>query len=267
MPTLPASPHFRLEELAQGVYAAIHTPGGDAIGNAGIIDLGDRTVIFDTCQSPLAAADLQRAAVTLCGRPVDYVVNSHWHSDHVLGNAVLADATIIATPTTRLLMATELVDHAVVLPNLTFGDYLALQGTARAVELRVFSGHTLSDAVLFVSDARIAFLADLHFVGIHPYLPDGDPADWLTSLAHIATYDIELAVPGHGDVSDLLACRQVREYITACQGIVGDAQARGATLESLLATPIPAPFDTWNMPSFYQDNLRFLYERSAGEGV
>ena len=48
-----SSKHFRLEQLADGVYAAIHVlpdhrgqpSGGAAIGNAGIIDLGDRTLV------------------------------------------------------------------------------------------------------------------------------------------------------------------------------------------------------------------------------
>ena len=41
------SRHFRLESLADGVYAAIHAEDGWAICNAGIVDLGDRTMVFD----------------------------------------------------------------------------------------------------------------------------------------------------------------------------------------------------------------------------
>jgi hypothetical protein len=37
---LPASKHFTLQPLTQGVYACIHKPGGGAFSNAGIIDLG-----------------------------------------------------------------------------------------------------------------------------------------------------------------------------------------------------------------------------------
>jgi hypothetical protein len=40
----PASPHFSLQPLAAGVYACIHQPGGGAYSNAGIIDLGERTL-------------------------------------------------------------------------------------------------------------------------------------------------------------------------------------------------------------------------------
>lgn len=103
--TLPTSNHFRLQALADGVYVALATPGSGALGNAGIIDLGDRTLIFDTFWTPQAALDLRVAAEQLTGRRVTYVVNSHADGDHVYGNQVFADATIIATPETRAAIA------------------------------------------------------------------------------------------------------------------------------------------------------------------
>jgi len=103
--TLPGSKHFRLAPLAEGVYAAVVIPGTGAWGNAGIVDLGDRTLVFDTFFTPRAALDLRAAAQQLTGRAPAWVVNSHYHADHVNGNQVFADATIIATPRTRELMA------------------------------------------------------------------------------------------------------------------------------------------------------------------
>jgi len=90
--------------LAEGVYAAIHVDGGAAIGNAGIVDLGDRTLIFDTFMAPQAAEDLRIAAEALTGRPTDAVLNSHWHNDHIWGNQVFSAHTeIISTEETRRL--------------------------------------------------------------------------------------------------------------------------------------------------------------------
>jgi cyclase len=101
---LPDSKHFRLQQLADGVYAAIHIDGGAAIGNAGIVDLGDRTLIYDTFLTPQAAADLRIAAEALTGRPIDAVLNSHWHNDHIWGNQVFdANTDIISTEETRRL--------------------------------------------------------------------------------------------------------------------------------------------------------------------
>jgi glyoxylase-like metal-dependent hydrolase (beta-lactamase superfamily II) len=99
---LPDSKHFRLQQLAEGVYAAIHIEGGAAIGNAGIVDLGDRTLIYDTFIAPQAAADLRTAAEALTGRPIDAVIDSHWHNDHIWGNQVFdADTEIVSTGETR----------------------------------------------------------------------------------------------------------------------------------------------------------------------
>lgn len=95
---LPTSEHFTLDQLADGVYAAIATPEGAAFSNAGIVDMGDHTLIFDTFDAPQAAENLRAAAEQLTGRSADYVVISHWHPDHWLGNQAFAgQATIIAT--------------------------------------------------------------------------------------------------------------------------------------------------------------------------
>jgi cyclase len=99
---LPGSKHFRLQQLADGVHAAIHIDGGAAISNAGIVDLGDRTLVYDAFLAPQAAADLTAAAEALTGRPIDAVINSHWHYDHIWGNQVFStDADIISTEETR----------------------------------------------------------------------------------------------------------------------------------------------------------------------
>jgi glyoxylase-like metal-dependent hydrolase (beta-lactamase superfamily II) len=78
--------------------------GGGAFGNAGIVDLGDRTLIYDTSFTPQAAEDLRSAAEALTGRPIDAVTNSHFHNDHIWGNQVFdAHTDIVSTEETRRL--------------------------------------------------------------------------------------------------------------------------------------------------------------------
>jgi len=98
------SGNFEIRKLADGVFSAIHKPGGYGICNAGIVNLGKETLVFDCCLSPEAARDLKKAAETLTGNPVKYVVNSHYHNDHVRGNQVFSGARIIASTRTRELM-------------------------------------------------------------------------------------------------------------------------------------------------------------------
>ncbi len=96
-----SSSDFEIKKLADGVYAAIHKPGGRAICNAGIVDLGNATLVFDPFISPYAALELQRVITELGLSPVKYLVNSHYHNDHIRGNQVFKDASIYSTKITR----------------------------------------------------------------------------------------------------------------------------------------------------------------------
>jgi cyclase len=98
------SKHFTIEKLDEGVYAVINKTGGYAICNSGIVNLGDETLVFDSFISPEAAKDLQKAAEELTGNKVKYLINSHFHNDHIRGNQVFTDAEIISTERTKELI-------------------------------------------------------------------------------------------------------------------------------------------------------------------
>ena len=102
------SRHFSLVQLADGVWLAQATAGGWAICNAGIVDLGDRTLVFDAMLAPAAAAELQNAAEALTGRPVTLLVLSHWHNDHVWGaQAFTPECELLSSSTTARLLVEE----------------------------------------------------------------------------------------------------------------------------------------------------------------
>lgn len=79
--------HFTMYELAEGVFAAIEK--GTLTGsNAGIIDLGDYNVIFDTFLNIDAARELKSAGEELTGKSAGFIINSHSHTDHIIGNCI-----------------------------------------------------------------------------------------------------------------------------------------------------------------------------------
>jgi len=100
MATAP-SRHFRIEALAPGVHAAIATPDGFGLCNAGIVDLGGETVVFDTMLTPMAGRDLARAAELITGRRPGWAVNSHWHGDHIWGNSAFVASHIASSRRAR----------------------------------------------------------------------------------------------------------------------------------------------------------------------
>ncbi len=99
------SKHYILDRLSDGVYAAIAKDGGSAISNAGLVDLGDATLVVDTFLTPTAAEDLRAEAQRLTGRIPRWVINTHYHNDHIWGNQVfLPEATLISTVETYALI-------------------------------------------------------------------------------------------------------------------------------------------------------------------
>lgn len=96
-----SSRHFRIETLAPGVHAAIATPDGFGLCNAGIVDLGGVTVVFDTMLTPMAGTDLVRAAGRVTGHPPSFAVNSHWHGDHIWGNSAFVGSHIVSSRKVR----------------------------------------------------------------------------------------------------------------------------------------------------------------------
>ena len=93
--------YFNLHRLAEGVYAAVAKPGQGARSNAGVVDLGDELLVFHSFSTPSAAKELRKQAEMICGKKVKYLINSHYHGDHMFGNQVFEDATIISTSLTH----------------------------------------------------------------------------------------------------------------------------------------------------------------------
>ena len=305
------SSHFTLDRLADGVFAAIHRERGWAIANAGIIDLGDATIVFDTFLTPAAALDLRIAAETLTGRPVEQVINSHYHNDHLWGNqAFKPRAGIIATVETAQLLRTKgqeeydwYRDHShsrllewrgrldgeedpkekaalhiwtdyyqalvqsmptlhVYAPDILFPDRFELVGSRRTAELISFTnGHTGSDTIMYLPEDRIIFMSDLLFVHCHPYLADGDPEQLLSILSQIQRLDAEIFVPGHGPVGAIRDLSLTSVYVDECRRAAEALLAESTLPEASLGLSIPDDFRDWQLPVFYEMNVRALHEQ------
>jgi glyoxylase-like metal-dependent hydrolase (beta-lactamase superfamily II) len=107
---LAANPNlFRIEKVADGVYAALARPQLLTNCNAAIFVNSQDVLVVDAHSKPSAAAALIaqiKAEVTT--KPVRYLVNSHFHWDHTQGDAAYKAASarvdIIASDATKQLM-------------------------------------------------------------------------------------------------------------------------------------------------------------------
>ena len=99
--SLSAREDPELTKVAEGIYARIVSPDGNAVANAGVAVLDQSVLVFDTHFTPEAGASLLAAIRSVTPKPVRYVVNSHWHADHTHGNQVFAGAQLISSSNAR----------------------------------------------------------------------------------------------------------------------------------------------------------------------
>ncbi|TYS51587.1 MBL fold metallo-hydrolase [Rossellomorea marisflavi] len=92
---------FTIHMLCEGVFEVIAKPGKGAWSNAGIIDLGGKTLIFDTMSTPSAGYELRKHAERLTGNKKMEVMNSHFHGDHMFGNQAFEGFPIYSTALTK----------------------------------------------------------------------------------------------------------------------------------------------------------------------
>jgi len=78
--------YFDLYKLDSGIYAAISADKFPQSSNAGFFDLGNHLIIFDTLFDPFATDDLIRASKQFTNKEPSFLINSHFHLDHLLGN-------------------------------------------------------------------------------------------------------------------------------------------------------------------------------------
>jgi glyoxylase-like metal-dependent hydrolase (beta-lactamase superfamily II) len=77
--------YFDLYELNRGIYAAISQDKMPS-SNAGFFNLGNYLIIFDTLMDPFATVDLIKASKQFTNKEPSFLINSHYHVDHLFGN-------------------------------------------------------------------------------------------------------------------------------------------------------------------------------------
>ncbi len=81
-------------KLAEGVYVIRHADAPDTFpqGNTTVV-IGDREVlVVDSCYMPSSAREDIAQIRQWTDKPVRWLVNTHWHYDHTMGNGVYAEA-------------------------------------------------------------------------------------------------------------------------------------------------------------------------------
>jgi quinoprotein relay system zinc metallohydrolase 2 len=249
--------------------------------------IGTRCVaVIDTGGTVATGRRLHAALRRITSLPVCYVINTHAHPDHVLGNQAFVDAAQAegaASPQfvgharlpaalalrgpyylnalRRDFSAPQAEAARIVVPTVLVQDALQLDLGGRSLSLRAWpTAHTDADLSVLDLDTQTLFLGDLLFIDHTPVL-DGRIKGWLAAMAQWRSWPVARVVPGHGapsaDWPGAIAPQQ--HYLEALQADVRRALKQGLTLSQAVAQIAPDRSGWRLLDVFHARNVTAAY--------
>jgi len=222
-------------------------------GNIGVL-AGDQGVLLIDAEWPQLHDKVLAAVAKVSKQPIRYLVNTHWHWDHVGGDGSFGKAGVVlfSSAQTRDYIEKAQASKAspagspyapdpAAIPVVTVDNGVKFHLSGQTVEIiHVPPAHTNGDLIVRFVEADIIQTGDTFF---HGFYPDIDQPHGGTIDGMIALYDTlykmsgpnTKIIPGHGPVANRQDVREYQEMLREVRKRVAKAVDAGMTEEQLVA--------------------------------
>lgn len=244
---------LKAERVRANVYAIVspylESPNPQNKGwmsNIAFVVGSEGVLLFDTGSSEAIGRAIAQTVRTVTDKPIRWVINSHEHGDHWLGNAGVAgaDVPIYASATAATHMARDGSNWVSQFKELTGGATgdSALRLPTQIIRERnrqhlgdievefilVGPAHAPGDMVVWLPQAQVLLAADVLFNKRLPVTFDSDVNNWIKILKDVLEPLNPVAVvPGHGPVATLADLQFQRRYFETLWQQVSVLQQQG----------------------------------------
>lgn len=231
-------------------------------GNMGLSVGEDAVFLVDDQYAPMAPK-IKAAIAAITKKPVQFVMNTHFHFDHTGGNEALGKegALIVAHDNVRRrLSAEQIISFAgsnarqaaspkVALPVITVPGAISFHINGEEVlAFHVPAAHTDGDLIVHFKGGDIVHMGDVFFNGNYPFIDVGSGG---SPLGMIAAFDRVLAlagektkiIPGHGPLADKAALQGTRDMLATLTQRIADQRRAGKSDEQIRAANPTADYD------------------------
>ncbi len=168
IPVRPESDYFDVRRVGESVFAIRGKPGSGIPTNTAVIVGTDAVAVVDTHQRPSFDEEVIRIVGEITDLPIRYLINTHWHQDHTLGNQVYEGrATIVGHVNTGKDLLGRVVDNLKLQREVLPGQ---LDQAARTLveRRRQGVGQNALDQLALQIELDSEYLEELHGIRVVP---------------------------------------------------------------------------------------------------
>ena len=267
-----------VKQVASDVYFFFDFNGSNAV----FLVTDDGVLLIDTRTHPREGRDLLERIRKVTDKPVKWVINSHFHGDHHMGNSVFKDlgATFVAQEETARIMQRvqpkemarrvegfrsrgyDPADVKLVLPDVTFDSKMTIRLGGREVRLFYLGpGQQAGDTFVQFPHARLLFTPGAfakHSMPNMLFTPSVD--NWIKLLDQVAAMDVDAILPAHGDIATRADVKELAAMLADEYATVKDAVNRGVSLDQATTTLTFPQYKDWRNYARLQGEIKALYE-------
>ncbi|WP_419766028.1 MAG: quinoprotein relay system zinc metallohydrolase 1 [Arcobacter sp.] len=235
---------------------------GGNIANCAFIITKNSVILIDTGSSYEYGIQVKKQIEKITNKPIKYIINTHHHPDHFLGNSAFSKGDIYATDFTKneieqngdlyIVNLNNLIQNAMKdtknkPPNIVLKSHeLNLDGYK--LKVLYFDGHTQSDLVLYDKNSKILYTSDLIFNKRTLATPHANIPKWINSLEELKKINYKILVPGHGVIDKTkLAINENIAYLKYLDSTLKNSAKEGLDIFEILEKPIPKEFKDFSM--------------------
>lgn len=170
----------------------------------------EKAVIYDTF-ADISQAVWMRNFLEKRGIKQFTVVLSHWHPDHIAGNAVFQDSNIISNALTLKALKKHKADleggkafgppaiNPVFLPNIAFSQRMEFYLDDLKLELQNLNVHSEDGTIIYLPADKFLLAGDMLEDSVTYVADPGGLVEHVNNLKRIKQMDLSTILPNHGD--------------------------------------------------------------------
>lgn len=286
MPKTSARPTWKsgLQEIAPNVFAYIHARVGADICNSGFIVGDDGVMVIDAMMVASMVQPYMEAIRRVTDKPIRYLVNTHHHVDHALGNQFYLPAEVVShrqcreslisvgadveSLSRRMPQYTEDWNQTLLTPaSITYEEKMVVHLGDRVIELlHPGPAHTYGDTLVYLPREKVLFTGDVAFGYLTPLARDGHISNWIrVGNGIIRHLDVTTLMTGHGPVTGKEVVSKTLRYLRLIKRTSRSHYQRGASVQEASRAVQLGEYAEWEEPERVMVNVQRMYQEFRGE--